>query len=114
MPDGRSFATAEHYMMWRKADLFSDGRVATRILAAAEDPDARRPSRWRGRNLLGFALMHVPRRAGVGRQLARSSTAVLDALPDSAGGAVVSASAGCLAARARSRNGRASAEPRAE
>ena len=46
-------------MMWRKAELFSDGRVATRILAAAEDPDARRPSRWRGRNLLGFALMHV-------------------------------------------------------
>lgn len=126
---GRTYASAEHYMMWGKAVLFSDEPVADQILAAsdpaevkglgrevrgfdgavwenhrygvvvagnrakfgqhddlrsyltgtgesvlveaspvdpvwgiglaAEDPDAQRPSRWRGRNLLGFALMHV-------------------------------------------------------
>ena len=122
--DGISFATAEHYMMWRKAMLFGDDRVAEQILAAphphrakalgrqvadfdhhvweaqrcgilarfgqhsdlhayllgtgerilveaspvdrvwgiglaAEDPHASDPTRWRGLNLLGFALMKV-------------------------------------------------------
>jgi ribA/ribD-fused uncharacterized protein len=127
--DERRFATAEHYMMWRKARLFGDERVAAAILAtadparakalgrevagfvggiwakhrfdavaegnrgkfgqddalrayllgtgsqvlveaspvdaiwgiglAADEPDARVPSRWPGRNLLGFALMQV-------------------------------------------------------
>ncbi|GIF13680.1 NADAR family protein [Actinoplanes teichomyceticus] len=32
--DGRVFATAEHYMMWRKAVLFGDDAMAERILAA--------------------------------------------------------------------------------
>ena len=32
--DGRTFATAEHYMMWRKAELFGDAAMAARILAA--------------------------------------------------------------------------------
>ncbi|GAB1639784.1 NADAR family protein [Krasilnikovia sp. MM14-A1259] len=32
--DGHSFATAEHYMMWRKATLFGDDAMAQRILAA--------------------------------------------------------------------------------
>lgn len=32
--DGRRFATAEHYMMWRKAVLFDDPAGAERILAA--------------------------------------------------------------------------------
>lgn len=32
--DGNTFATAEHYMMWRKAMLFDDRRTAERILAA--------------------------------------------------------------------------------
>jgi ribA/ribD-fused uncharacterized protein len=32
--DGREFATAEHYMMWRKAVLFDDPGMAARILAA--------------------------------------------------------------------------------
>ncbi len=126
---GRTYATAEHYMMWGKAVLFGDEAAARRILAssdpaevkrlgrevrgfdgavwerhrygvvvagnrgkftasddlrsylvgtgervlveaspvdrvwgiglAAEDPDAAVPSRWGGRNLLGFALMQV-------------------------------------------------------
>jgi ribA/ribD-fused uncharacterized protein len=32
--DGVRFATAEHYMMWRKAMLFGDTEVAAQILAA--------------------------------------------------------------------------------
>jgi ribA/ribD-fused uncharacterized protein len=32
--DGLVFATAEHYMMWRKAALFGDDAMAERILAA--------------------------------------------------------------------------------
>ena len=32
--DGVRFATAEHYMMWRKATLFGDHAIAEKILAA--------------------------------------------------------------------------------
>jgi ribA/ribD-fused uncharacterized protein len=32
--DGVRFATAEHYMMWRKATLFGDTRVAEQVLTA--------------------------------------------------------------------------------
>ncbi|AGL18616.1 NADAR family protein [Actinoplanes sp. N902-109] len=32
--DGLVFATAEHYMMWRKATLFGDDAMAERVLAA--------------------------------------------------------------------------------
>ena len=127
--EGRAFATAEHYMMWRKATLFGDSAMAERVLAAPhphaakalggrvvgfdqqtwdehrfpivvagnlakfaqhpalraflldtgqrilveaspvdriwgigltrDDPAATAPDRWRGLNLLGFALMQV-------------------------------------------------------
>ncbi|MBU2665111.1 NADAR family protein [Actinoplanes bogorensis] len=127
--DGEEFASAEHYMMWRKAVLFDDDAMAGRILSAPhpkvaktlggrvsgfrqevwdahryeivvsgnrakfgqhdalrdflltsgdrvlveaspldriwgiglsrDDPAAADPRRWRGTNLLGFALMDV-------------------------------------------------------
>lgn len=125
----RTFATAEHYMMWAKAVALGDEAIARDVLStadpreakrlgrsvtgfdeivwaersgeavlegnrakfnqhpdlrhfllgtgdrilveaspadavwgigmSADDPDARRPSRWRGANRLGFALMQV-------------------------------------------------------
>ncbi|WP_436531342.1 NADAR family protein [Actinoplanes sp. HUAS TT8] len=39
--DGRRFASAEHYMMWRKADLFGDTASAGSILAAGHPRDAK-------------------------------------------------------------------------
>lgn len=39
--DGATFATAEHYMMWRKATLFGDAETAERILAAETPKEAK-------------------------------------------------------------------------
>ncbi|WP_430784485.1 NADAR family protein [Actinoplanes sp. G11-F43] len=40
--DGVEFATAEHYMMWRKAVLFGDDVMAGRILAAGHPHEAKK------------------------------------------------------------------------
>jgi ribA/ribD-fused uncharacterized protein len=40
--DGVTFATAEHYMMWRKAVLFGDAAMAERILAARHPHEAKK------------------------------------------------------------------------
>lgn len=48
--DGRSFASAEHYMMWRKALLFDDTAVASRVLAASSPGEAKAL----GRQVSGF------------------------------------------------------------
>lgn len=48
--DGRRFATAEHWMMWRKAELFGDAAAAAAVLAA----DGPREAKQRGREVRGF------------------------------------------------------------
>ncbi|MEV0899709.1 NADAR family protein [Actinoplanes sp. NPDC049802] len=40
--DGVTFATAEHYMMWRKAVLFGDDVMAGRILTAGHPHEAKK------------------------------------------------------------------------
>jgi ribA/ribD-fused uncharacterized protein len=39
--DGVRFATAEHYMMWRKARLFDDEEMAERVLTASHPKQAK-------------------------------------------------------------------------
>lgn len=48
--DGQSFASAEHYMMWRKALLFGDTSVAARVLASRTPGEAKAL----GRQVSGF------------------------------------------------------------
>jgi ribA/ribD-fused uncharacterized protein len=48
--DGVSFASAEHYMMWRKALLFDDSSTASRVLAASSPAAAKAL----GRRVSGF------------------------------------------------------------
>jgi ribA/ribD-fused uncharacterized protein len=40
--DGTAFASAEHWMMWRKAVLFDDEEAAGRVLGAATPADAKK------------------------------------------------------------------------
>ncbi|MDX8145743.1 NADAR family protein [Lentzea sp. BCCO 10_0061] len=49
--DGQEFASAEHYMMWRKALLFGDASVASRVLAARTPGEAKAL----GREVSGFS-----------------------------------------------------------
>jgi len=39
--EGQSFASAEHYMMWRKALLFGDSSVAAQVLASSDPSEAK-------------------------------------------------------------------------
>lgn len=39
--DGQSFRSAEHYMMWRKAELFGDSRSASDVLRATSPAQAK-------------------------------------------------------------------------
>jgi ribA/ribD-fused uncharacterized protein len=48
--DGRRFATAEHYMMWRKAMLFDDHATAEEILGVGHP----RQAKELGRGVVGF------------------------------------------------------------
>lgn len=48
--DGLTFATAEHYMMWRKAILFGDQETAAKLLTV-EHPEA---AKKLGRQITGF------------------------------------------------------------
>ncbi|MFD9698309.1 NADAR family protein [Lentzea sp. NPDC059081] len=49
--DGQEFASAEHYMMWRKALLFGDTAVAEQVLAARTPAEAKSL----GRVVTGFS-----------------------------------------------------------
>lgn len=40
--DGQRFASAEHFMMWRKAQVFDDHDVARRVLQTATPADAKK------------------------------------------------------------------------
>ncbi|MEI7057374.1 NADAR family protein [Nocardioides sp. CCNWLW239] len=60
--DGERFATAEHYMMWSKAVLFGDHKVAAEILAAPT-PGA---AKALGRMVAGFSeTAWVSRRSAI-------------------------------------------------
>ncbi|MFE9955279.1 NADAR family protein [Micromonospora sp. NPDC005299] len=48
--DGRTYATAEHWMMWHKAALFGDDGMAERVLTAAHPQRAKAL----GRQVRGF------------------------------------------------------------
>ncbi|MBM7085324.1 NADAR family protein [Micromonospora humidisoli] len=48
--DGRRFATAEHWMMWRKVLLFDDAEAGERVLAAGHPQQAKAV----GRQVRGF------------------------------------------------------------
>jgi ribA/ribD-fused uncharacterized protein len=48
--DGLTYATAEHYMMWRKAMLFGDAEIAAQILTASHPHKAKSL----GRQVRGF------------------------------------------------------------
>jgi ribA/ribD-fused uncharacterized protein len=48
--DGCTFASAEHYMMWRKAKLFGDAAAAERVLSVKHPNDAKAV----GRTVAGF------------------------------------------------------------
>ena len=48
--EGRRFATAEHYMMFRKAELFGDHEMAAKVLEAPTPRDAKSL----GRKVRGF------------------------------------------------------------
>ncbi|MFI7426367.1 NADAR family protein [Micromonospora sp. NPDC049836] len=48
--DGRTYATAEHWMMWHKATLFGDDAIAGRVLAA-DHPER---AKALGRQVRGF------------------------------------------------------------
>lgn len=48
--DGHRYATAEHYMMWHKAQLFGDAATADRILAVRHPNEAK----TLGRQVRGF------------------------------------------------------------
>ncbi|HTJ34531.1 MAG TPA: NADAR family protein [Dactylosporangium sp.] len=48
--DGVGFASAEHYMMWRKAMLFGDESVAARVLEVTHPNEAK----TLGRQIAGF------------------------------------------------------------
>jgi ribA/ribD-fused uncharacterized protein len=60
--DGVPFATAEHYMMWRKALLFGDEEAARRIVVASHP----RQAKMLGRRIHGFdEQMWVAERRGI-------------------------------------------------
>ncbi len=48
--EGQHFASAEHYMMWRKALLFEDSSTAEKVLAAASPSEAKAL----GRSIAGY------------------------------------------------------------
>ena len=68
--DGVTFSSMEQYMMYRKAlcsAVLAECAVKDRIWGiglSMQDPDRLERTKWRGENLLGYALMMVRERLG--------------------------------------------------
>ena len=63
---GVEFSSMEQYMMYKKAVLFHDTEIASKILQTSDVAEIKRLGRavsgynendWNGQNLLGYALM---------------------------------------------------------
>ena len=66
--EGIEFSSMEQFMMYQKACRFHDASVAKEILSTDQiwgiglsmrDPNRLDQSKWKGKNLLGYALMMV-------------------------------------------------------
>ena len=114
--DGRfELLLAEHEQIWALTRTLEDQvllMLANCSSAPVTVPDGALPDVSGAEVLLATHPGAEP--AWSWRPGSHASTCVADAWPASSDGALVSSSAGFLAARARSRNGRASADPAAD
>jgi ribA/ribD-fused uncharacterized protein len=90
--DGQRFASAEHWMMWRKALLFDDDDAARRVLQADTPAEAKKlgaqvrgfePSAWEAER---FAVVVAGNRAKFGQHPELAGFLSQHGAPDTGGG----------------------------